>query len=84
MEKELESLESLIIIENVNGATQWIRPIVPVPKKNKGVCICVDMHEANLAIKCEKHIMPTTGDLLHELNESSVFSKLDLTNANWS
>ena len=25
--------------------------------------------------------MPTTDDLLHELNESSVFSNLDLTNA---
>ena len=37
MEKELERLESLNIIENVNGATQRINPIFAVSKKNKGV-----------------------------------------------
>ena len=81
-EKELERLESLDIIEKVNGATPWVSPIVAVPKKNKGVHICVNMRDAKQAIKHEKHIMPTTDDFIHELNEATVFSKLDLTNFN--
>ena len=63
------------------GPTPWISPVVVVPKKNKGVSVCVDMHEANKAIEREKHPMPTVDDLIADLNNSTVFSKLDLTNA---
>ena len=52
-----------------------------VPKKTGGVRVCADMREANMAIKREKHPMPTIDDLIFDLNESKVFSKLDLTNA---
>ena len=56
-------------------------PVVVVPKKTGGVRVCVDMREANMAIKREKHPMPTIDDLISDLNESKVFSKLDLTKA---
>jgi hypothetical protein len=39
------------------------------------------MREANKAIKREKHPMPTLDDLISDLNGSTVFSKLDMTNA---
>ena len=38
--------------------------------------ICVDMRKANEAIDRERHPIPT--EVLHELNGSTVFSKLDL------
>ena len=38
------------------------------------------MREPNKAIKREKHIMPTLDDLISDLNGSTVFSKLDLSN----
>ena len=49
----LSELEQQDIIERVpdNQPTPWISPIVAVPKKNGGVRICVDMREANAAIK---------------------------------
>ena len=47
VEKELERLERLDIIERVEGPTPWISPIVVVPKKSGEVRICVDMREAN-------------------------------------
>ena len=50
VEKELERLERLDIIERFEGPTPWISPIVVVPKKS-GVGICVDMPEANKAVK---------------------------------
>ena len=55
MEKELKRLEELDIIEQVDGPTTWISPIVVVPKKSGDVRISVDMREVNKAIKREKH-----------------------------
>ena len=81
VETELERLEKLDVIEKVKGPTPWVSPVVIVPKKTKGVRVCIDMREANKAIGREKHPMPTVDDLIADLNSSTVFSKLDLTNA---
>ena len=79
VEKELERLEKLDIIEKVEGPTPWISPIVVVPKKSGEVRICVDMREANKAVKREKHLMPTIDNLIADLNGSTHFSTLDLS-----
>ena len=41
--------------------------------------ICVDMQEANKAIKREKHHMPTIDDRIANLNGANHFSTLDLS-----
>ena len=79
VEKEFKRLEKLDIIETVEGPTPWISPIVVVPKKSGEVRICVDMREANKAIKREKHLMPTIDDLIADLNGATHFSTLDLS-----
>ena len=79
VEKELERLEELDIIEPVTGPTPWISPIVVVPKSSGEVRICIDMREANKAVKREKHLMPTIDDLVADLNGATRFSKLDLS-----
>lgn len=79
VENELQKLESLDIIEKVEGPTPWISPVVVVPKSSGGVRVCIDMREANKAIKREKHPTPTIDDLAADLNSATVFSKLDLT-----
>ena len=79
VEKELERLERLDIIEKVDGPTPWVSPIVVVPKDSREVRICVDMREANRAVKREKHLMLTTDDLIADLNGATVLSKLDLS-----
>ena len=48
------------------------------PKPDGGVRVCVDLRRANEAIVRERHPMPTVEDLLHDINGSIVFSKLDL------
>lgn len=80
VEKELKRLEDLDVIEPVCGPTPWVSQVVVVPKKSSGVRVCIDMRQANRAILREKHPMPTIEDLMTELNESTVFSKLDLSN----
>ncbi|GFN77010.1 nfx1-type Zinc finger-containing-like protein [Plakobranchus ocellatus] len=62
VEKELKCLEEQDIIEEVEGPTPWMSPIVVVPKKSGGVRLCVNMREANKAIKWERHLMPTIED----------------------
>ena len=79
VEKELERLENLDIIEKVTGPTPWVSPIVVVPKRSAQVRLCMDMREANKAVTREKHLMPTIDDLVADLNGATVFSKLDLS-----
>ena len=80
VEKELEIMKANDLIEEVDGPTPWVSPIVvaPKPKSPNEVRICVDMREPNLAIKRTRHIIPTVNDIIVDLNGSKVFSKLDL------
>lgn len=68
------------IIEQVEGPTPWISPVVLVPKPSKpnGIRLCVDMRAANSAIIRERHIIPTIDDICYLLNGASCFSKIDL------
>ena len=79
VEKELERLERLDVIERVEGPTPWISPIVVGPKKSGEVRICVDMGKANKAVKREKHLMPTIDDLIADLNGATHLSTRDLS-----
>ena len=81
MERELDRLEQLDIIEKARGPTPWVSPIVVVPKKTGGVRICVDMREANKAVQREKHPIPTIDELVTDLNGATVFSTLDMSSA---
>ena len=80
VEKELERLEKINVIEPVNGATPWVSNLVVAPKTNtpNDIRLCVDMRKANQAIKRERHVTPTIDDIILELNGSKVFSKVDL------
>lgn len=48
VESEFKRLEDLDVTETVSGPTPWVSPVVVVPKKSKGVRICIDMREENL------------------------------------
>ena len=80
LEQELKRDEELGVIERVEGATPWISPLVVVPKpKTEGqIRVCVDMRQANEAIVRERHITPTITQLVNDLNVAAIFSKLDL------
>ena len=80
VEKEIRHLIETEIIENVEGEpTPWITPILTPPKKNgEEIRLCVDMREANKAVRRERRTMPTMEELILDLNGAKVFSKLDL------
>ena len=49
-----------------------------MPKSDGDIRLCVDMRRANLAVKRERHPIPTIEELLQEMNQSKIFSKLDV------
>ena len=78
LEQKLNELVDLDVIERADGPTPWISPVVVVPKPNGDIRLCVDMRQANGAIVRERHPIPTVDEVLHDLNGSTVFSKLDI------
>ena len=77
-EKLDELLEKDIITEVSRRPTEWVSPLVVVPKSDGDIRISVDMRRANEAIVRERHPIPTIEEVLYDLNGSTVFSKLDL------
>lgn len=80
IDKKIEELLAQEIIEEVNGPSEWISPVVPVPKGD-GVRICIDMRRANEAVERENHPLPTMEDFLPHIGKGKFYSKLDVKNA---
>ena len=76
VEKKLNEL--LEAGEVPEGPSCWISSLVVVLKGDGEVRVCVDKHCANEAIVRERHPSPTIEELWHDLNDSTVFSKVDL------
>ena len=53
-------------------------PVVVAPKVSGEIRLCVDMRRANEVIIRERYSIPTVDKILQSLNNSTVFSKLDL------
>ena len=79
MDAKLDELLKADIIEPApTTPSTWVSPLVVIPKANSDIRVCVDMRQANTAIQRERYPVPSTDELLHELNGNKVFSKLDL------
>lgn len=81
LEKKLDELERMKIIERVNEPSRWVSALVPVLKANGDVRPCVNMRPANKAIVRENHPLPTTEQIWPQLVGATVFSTLDIKEA---
>ena len=81
VESKLKELEDPDVIEKVEGSTPWVSALVPIPKSNNDIRLCVDMRCANKAIQRERFPLPNIDETLEQINGASVFSKLDLAQA---
>ena len=57
--------------------------MVVVLKKAGKVCICVDLKPLNESVLWETHPLPHVDEILAQLNEATIFSKLDATNSDF-
>nr|CAI5849022.1 unnamed protein product [Callosobruchus analis] len=81
VEQKIQELLDCDIIEEVQGSSRWVSPIVPVLKPDGELRVCVDMRRANVAIMKENHPLPSIDLLLPKIRKAKWFSKLDIKNA---
>ena len=78
IEKDLERLENLGVIEKTNYS-DWAAPIVVVPKSDGAVRICGDYKVTiNPVLQVDQYPVPKADDLFATLAGGQKFSKLDL------
>ena len=80
---ELDGLADLKVITHVTKPTEWCSQISVQTKKNGRLRICIDPLPLNEVLQRETYPLPTIGDLLPELANARVFSKVDLHNGYW-
>ena len=83
VKKELDRMVASNVIRPVTTPSEWCAPMVPVPKSNGQVRICVDLQRLNKAVKREHLVLPTLDDIAPNLAGSSVFSSLDAESGFW-
>jgi hypothetical protein len=80
---ELERLERLGVITPVEEPTECVSQIVVAMKKSGALRVCIDPKPLNEALEGERYQIPVIDDLLPDLSEARVFSKVDLASAFW-
>ena len=74
--REIENLVELGIVED--SVSPWASPVVPVPKKDGSVRVCVDYRKLNSVTQADPYYMTTLEEILERVGGSKVMTKLDL------
>ena len=83
VKNEIDSMLRQGVISPVTVPTEWCSGIVPVPKPNGRVRICVDLTPLNKAMQRETHTISSVEESLAMLGESRVFTKLEANSGFW-
>ncbi|PFX33304.1 Retrovirus-related Pol polyprotein from transposon 17.6 [Stylophora pistillata] len=80
---ELQRLQELEVVAPVDEPTEWVSQFVFAVKKCGELRVCIDPKALNAALKRERYQIPVIDDLLPDLAEARVFTKVDLASAFW-
>ncbi|KAA8578257.1 hypothetical protein FQN60_018737, partial [Etheostoma spectabile] len=83
VKEELKRMEENEVIEPVTEPTDWCAPMVPVPRKNGKVRICVDLKRLNEAVRRERYVLPTAEEITAKLSGATMFTSLDAASGFW-
>ena len=83
MKEELGKMESMGVISKMDEPTLWCAGMVVAPKKGGAIRICVDLKPLNDNVIREVHPLPKVDEILAQLSEAKVFSKLDANSGFW-
>ena len=83
LKAELDRMTKLGVITKVEEPIPQVSQLVVVTKKNGGVRVCIDSRELNKALLREHYTLPILEDTLHELGQSGLFTKADLSSGYW-
>ena len=83
LKKELQSMVKMGIIKPVQTPTDWVSSLVVVEKPNGKLRVCLDPRDLNKAVKRQHYQLPTTEEILANMTDAQIFTKLDDSNAYW-
>lgn len=81
VKEKLDKMVSENIIVPVTEPTDWVNPIVVVPKSNGDIRICMDPRNLNKYVKREFFQIPTQDYLFSQLTGARYFTLLDASSA---
>lgn len=74
--EQLKSLEKQGIIRP--SRSPFNAPLIPVPKKDGGLRLCLDFRALNKTLRDDRYPLPNITNILNQLGQSNLFSCLDL------
>ena len=81
---ELDQFVQFGVIAPVTEATDWVRPMVVVPKPNGGIRLCIDLQKLNKYVRRPYHPSKSPAEAISNISSSSkLFSTLDATKGYW-
>ena len=83
LKAKLDEMEKRGIIKRVAEPTRWVNSLVVETKPSGDLRVCLDPSDLNKAIVREYHPIPVVDDIVPELKDSDLFTKLDLKDGYW-
>ena len=77
--KKLAEMRDEGIIEKVLGATNWLSPLIEIPKKSGYFRLVLDMRVPNTAPVRRRVQIPTVNEILQKMEGAKVFTEVDLS-----
>ena len=63
--------------------SEWVSPIVVVPKRNGELQLCVDYRRLNSVSQLDSYLMPRIDELIDRVGKANFITTLDLTTGHW-
>ena len=83
VKKQLEEMVQKGVLAVVTEPTDWVHPLVVVPKPDGTWRICVDLTKLNKYVKRPYHPLVTPRDAVSEIGGSKYFTTLDAKHGYW-
>ena len=83
VKQELNNLVDRGILIPVAEPTEWVNQMAVPRKRNGDIRICLDPQPLNKVLIRERYKLPTFEDILPQLNNVKIFTKLDVKEAYW-
>ena len=83
LKAELERLTDIGVVIPVDEPTDWVSNLVIATKESGDLRLCLDPQHLNKALKRERYPIPVVDDVLPDLAQARVFTKVDARNGYW-
>lgn len=80
---ELDRMTEMGVIVKQEEPTEWVNSMVRVIKPNGKIRVCIDPSDLNKAICCEHYPLKTVEEVISQMPNAKIFTKLYATSGFW-